>query len=215
MDSWYLYEWAGVDVHTGDPMWYTLREDGTKGLTTQYEEATRTKMGSANPDFSGGIVNTLTYKDFTLSAMFTFVSGNKIYHYAREFYDNDGAYTAYNSMKLKSGWNRWEKPGDIATHPRAVSGGNNNSNKPSSRYLEDGSFFRMNNLTLSYSIPSRYLNKVGLKYGTVSLSGENLFTLTKFSGTDVELGAGNANNTADASLYPSVRRYSVGLNFTF
>lgn len=215
IDTWYLYDWAGVDQHTGDPMWYIHNEDGTTSLTSDYEKASRVKAGAANPKLTGGLLSSFTYKDFTLSAMFTFVSGNKVYHYAREFYDNDGAYPSYNSMKLKSGWSRWEKPGDIATHPRAVANGNNNSNKPSTRYLEKGDFFRMNNLTLSYTIPAEILKRTGIKNGSISLSGENLFTLTNFSGSDVELAAGNANHSAGADLYPSVRRFSLGLNFTF
>lgn len=215
IDTWYLYDWAGVDQHTGDPLWYIHHEDGTTTLTSDYEKASRVRAGTSNPKLTGGIVNTFTYKEFTLSAMFTFVSGNKIYHYAREFYDNDGAYPSYNAMKLKSGWNRWEKPGDIATHPRAVANGNNNSNKPSTRYLERGDFFRMNNITLSYAIPQKFLHRLGVKSGNVSLSGENLFTITEFSGTDAELGAGSDNGTADATLYPSVRRFSLGLNLTF
>lgn len=211
IDTWYLYDWAGVDMYSGNPLWYT--EDGQ--ITTEYQNAGRKKAGSAIPKVTGGIMTNLTYKAFTLSAACSFVSGNKIYHYAREFYDNDGAYPTYNSMKLKSGWSRWEKPGDIATHPRPVANGNNSSNKVSTRYLEDGSFFRMNNLTLSYAVPKKVLNKVGIKYANLSLSGENLFTLTKFSGTDVELGAGDDKSTAGADLYPSSRRFSLGLNLTF
>lgn len=215
IDTWYLYDWAGVDQYTGNPMWYIHNDDGSTTLTSDYEKASRIKAGSAIPKYTGGIMNSFTYKDFTLSAMFSFVAGNKIYHYAREFYDNDGAYPSYNSMKLRSGWSRWEKPGDIATHPRAVANGNNNSNKPSTRYLERGDYFRMNNLTLSYTIPGNILKRVGIQYGNVSLSGENLFTITKFSGTDAELGAGTNNSTPGADLYPSVRRFSLGLNFTF
>lgn len=214
IDTWYLYEWAGVDMHTGDPLWYREEEDGTKKLTSDINEASRQKMGSANPKLTGGLMTHFSYKAFSLSAAFSFVSGNKIYHYAREFYDSDGAYNNYNSMKLKSGWSRWEKPGDIATHPRPVAGGNSLSNKTSSRYLERGDFLRMNNLTLSYALPDTYLKKIGLKSANISLSGENLFTITEFSGTDVELSAGGGG-TADASLYPSSRRFSLGLNLTF
>lgn len=215
LDTWYLYDWAGVDIYTGQPMWYIHNDNGTKTLTTDYGKASRVMSGSSNPKYSGGIITDVSYKGFTLSAAFSFVSGNKIYHYAREFYDNDGAYITFNSMKLKDGWSRWEKPGDIATHPQAIAGGNSGSNKPSSRYLEDGSYFKMNNVTLSYMLPAKFIRKVGMKYATVSLSGENLFTITNFSGTDVELAAGGGNGSADASLYPAARRFSLGVNLTF
>lgn len=215
LDTWYLYDWAGVDIYTGSPMWYIHNNDGTKTLTTDISKASRVTSGSSNPKYSGGIMTDISYKGFTLSGSFTFVSGNKIYHYAREFYDNDGAYITFNSMKLKDGWSRWEKPGDIATHPQAIAGGNNSSNKPSSRYLEDGSYFKMNNVTLSYRLPASLIKKMGVKYASVSLSGENVFTITNFSGTDVELGAGSDNGNASASLYPSSRRFSLGVNLTF
>lgn len=220
LDTWYLPEWAGVDMYTGDPMWYIVNKDGSKTLTTNITEATLQKHGSANPNITGGIVSTLTYKGLTLSGVFAFVSGNQIYHYAREFYDNDGAYITYNSMKLKDGWNRWEKPGDIASHPRPVAGGNNASNKPSSRYLEDGSFFRMNNLTLAYNLPNKFVRNLGIKYASISLSAENVFTITNFSGTDVELGSsdksgGGGNGTAGTDLYPMARRFAMGVNLTF
>lgn len=215
MDTWFMYEWAGVDRYSGAPLWYMQNEDGTKTLTTDYAKASREKMGSSNPDFTGGIMTRLSYKGLSLSAAFSFVSGSKIYHYAREFYDNDGYYVTYNSMKLNDGWSRWENPGDIATHPQAIAGGNNNSNKPSSRYLEDASFFRMNNLTLSYSIPEKAIRKFGLKYANISLSGENLFCITNFSGVDPELGTGNANSTANPDVYPMARRFSLGINLTF
>ncbi|MDL2209021.1 SusC/RagA family TonB-linked outer membrane protein, partial [Parabacteroides sp. OttesenSCG-928-O15] len=108
IDTWYMEEWAGVDIHTGDPMWYIYNEDGSRTLTTDLSKATRVKQGSSNPDFTGGLMTTLSYKGLSLSGAFTFVSGNNIYHSARQFYDNDGAYITFNSMNLKDGWSRWE-----------------------------------------------------------------------------------------------------------
>lgn len=215
IDTWYMEEWAGVDIYTGDPMWYIYNEDGTRTLTNELSKATRVKQGSSNPDFTGGIMTTFTYKDFSLSGAFSFVSGNKIYHSARQFYDNDGAYPTYNSMKLKDGWSRWEKPGDIATHPKPIAGGNRDSQKRSGRYLEDGSFFRMNTLTLSYTLPGNLLRKLGLKSGNVSLTGENLFTITNFSGVDPEVGAGKDNGDPGTDFYPMTRQFSLGLNLSF
>jgi TonB-linked SusC/RagA family outer membrane protein len=215
IDTWYTYDWAGVDMYTGEPNWYIHNADGTKTLTSDYSKASRIKKGSSNPDFSGGLMTTVSYKGLSLAAAFAFVAGNEIYHYAREFYDNDGAYPQYNSMALADGWKRWEKSGDIATHPKPIAGGNKDSNKPSSRYLEDGSFIRLNSLILSYSLPAALLKRAGVKSAGISLSGENLFTITKFSGADAELGAGSDNGVSDASIYPAVRRFSLGLNLTF
>lgn len=220
VDTWYLREWAGVDVYTGDPMWYVYNYDADgnmtgRSLTTNWNEATRVKMGSYHPKFSGGLTTSFSYKGFTLSAGMTFVSGNKIYNGARQFYDNDGAYPEFNSMKLKDGWSRWEKPGDIASHPKAVWGGNNSSEKPSSRYLEDGSFFKMSSLSLTYSFPKKILDKIKVKALDLTLSGEKLFTITDFSGFDPEIVGGNDGSIGEGMQYPAPRRFSVGLNVTF
>jgi TonB-linked SusC/RagA family outer membrane protein len=215
LDTWYMREWAGVDMFNGQPMWYAYSADGDRSATDKHSEATRTKFGSSNPDFSGGLMSTASYKGLSLSVAFNFIYGNQVYNYARRFYDNDGAYPQYNSMALKEGWTRWEKRGDVATHPQPIAGGNNNSNEDSSRYLEDGSFIRLNNLTLSYAIPANLLKKVGLKSAGISLAGENLFTLTKFSGPDAELGAGQNNGVGELSVYPASRRFSLGVNLAF
>jgi hypothetical protein len=229
MNTWYLREWAGVDRYTGQPMWYKYNEDGSRELTFNFNDATRTYLESANPDFTGGIITTATWKGLSLSAGFNFVSGNKIYNYNRYLYDSDGKYTDRNAMQLEPyGWTRWEKPGDVATHPQAIVGGNHLSSEPSSRYLEDGSYFRMANLSLSYALPDRWLKPLGIKGVTLSVSGENLFTITKFSGIDPDVGAGvdatglasyDENQalygTAGSGLYPIPRRFSFGLNLSF
>jgi TonB-linked SusC/RagA family outer membrane protein len=215
LDMWYTWDWAGVDMYTGDPTWYIHNDDGSKTLTSDRSKASRVKMGSSTPDFSGGLMTTASYKGLSLSAAFNFVYGNKIYNVSRELYDNDGAYPQFNSMVLKDGWVRWEKPGDVATHPKPIAGGNKDSNKPSTRYIEDGSYLRLGNLTLAYALPDNLLKRVNIKSASVSLSGENLFTLTKFSGPDVEVGIGNDNGYAATSIYPLARRFSLGLNLAF
>lgn len=215
-DTYYLPEWAGVDVYTGAPLWYAYDQAGARSVVTNRSDATYVLAGSATPKYSGGMQTSLTYKQITLSAMGSFAGGNKIYHAARQFYDNDGAYPTYNSISLSSGpngsWVRWQQPGDIATHPQAVSGGNNGSNEKSTRYLENGSYFRLTNATVAYNLPERLLGKMKLKNAQFYISGENLWTLTKFSGADVEAGIGKSNGDYATDLYPSVRRFSVGIN---
>jgi len=220
VDTWYLREWAGVDIYTGDPMWYIYNydDDGNvtgRTLTTNQAQATRIKMGTSNPNFSGGLVTSFAYRKFTLSAGLSFVYGNKIYNGARQFFDNDGAYPEFNAMKLKKGWSRWEKPGDIASHPKPVWGGNKMSEKPSSRYLEDGSFLKLGSLSLSYSFPKKMLDKLQVKGLDLTLSGEKLITFTKYSGFDPEVIAGNEGSVGEGMLYPAPRRFSLGLNLTF
>ncbi len=214
--TWYFRKWAGVDSETGEPLWEReiTDEEGNvvdTELTSDYNEANRQKVGSATPDFTGGLRNSLEYKGITLSTFFNFVYGNDVYHSARELFDSDGGYLTYNYMELEDDWSRWQEPGDDATHPKPVPGGNNNSNSPSSRYLEDGSYLRLKSARLSYNIPSAWANSLNLESARVYASGENLLTFTDFSGMDPEVGLGGNAGTK----YPISRRvtFGVGLNF--
>ena len=214
MDEWYLREWAGVDPANGSPLWYTTDENGKRTTTDSYNKADRIYCGSAAPKFTGGWMNSFSYKGFTLTANFDFVYGNLLYNQSRELLDSDGAYADYNSMKLKSGWKRWEKEGDIATHPKAINGGNKNSNKSSSRYLEKGNYFSLRNLSLGYSIPEKLCGKLGLQQVNVSCSADNLFTLTPFSGVSPQLSDSSTDGYA-GTIYPLSRRIVFGLNVSF
>lgn len=214
MDEWYLREWAGVDPANGSPLWYTTDENGKRTTTDSYNKADRVYCGSAAPKFTGGWMNSFSYKGFTLTANFDFVYGNLLYNQSRELLDSDGAYADYNSMKLKSGWKRWEKEGDIATHPKAINGGNKNFNKSSSRYLEKGNYFSLRNLSLGYSIPEKLCGKLGLQRVNVSCSADNLFTLTPFSGVSPQLSDSSTDGYA-GTIYPLSRRIVFGLNVSF
>ena len=214
--TWYLREWVGVDSETGKPLWEQEITDENGNVTgtertSNYNDANRQKVGSATPDFTGGFRNRLEYKGFTLSAFFNFVYGNDVYHSARELFDSDGGYLTYNYMELEEDWSRWEEPGDDATHPKPVPGGNNNSNSPSSRYLEDGSYLRLKSARLSYEIPSAWSNRLNLGSARVYASGENLVTFTDFSGMDPEVGLGGTAGTK----YPISRRVTFGVSLNF
>lgn len=225
MNQWFMREWAGVDAATGAPQWYIHNEDGTKEITTDYASATRELLDkSSAPDFFGGFSTSLSYKNLNLSANFGYAYGNDIYHSARETFDSDGGYPTFNNMKMYDGWSRWEKPGDIATHPKAIEGGNNQAYKPSSRYLEDGSYLKLRNVTLSYNLPESMLTKLKMQSVKFFLTGENLWTLTDFSGTDPEVavvgstgsdaGSYYSEGTAGA-LYPMSRKFLFGVNVQF
>ncbi|MTI87800.1 MAG: TonB-dependent receptor [Balneolaceae bacterium] len=210
--TWYMREWAGVDSETGDPLWITQTRDSegnvvSEETTNNYNQATLQKVGSASPDFSGGLRNVFQYKGWKLNTFLNFVSGNKIYHSARELFDSDGAYATYNQMVLKDDWSRWQQPGDNATHPKPIYGGNSQSNKPSSRYLEDGSYIRLKNITLSYSLPANVLDGLGIQSANLFVSGDNLVTLTGFSGMDPEVGIGGYAGTK----YPISKKYLMGI----
>ena len=216
MHTWFTRKWAGVDPANGDPLWemQTINaQTGQKEISTtnSYSKATLTAVGSSTPDYFGGMRNTFSYKGFELNALVNFVYGNEIYNSSRALFDSDGAYNTYNMMQLPEGWNRWEKPGDIATHPKLVSGGNKNSQRGSSRFIEDGSFLRLRNVTFSYNIPARQLEHIHLRSFRISISGDNLYTWTHFSGIDPEVDDfGSVGNK-----YPFSKKFLLGIQLGF
>jgi TonB-linked SusC/RagA family outer membrane protein len=216
MHTWFTRKWVGVDPANGDPLWEVQTKNAQTGqmdisTTNVYKNATLIALGKATPDFFGGMRNTFSYKGFELNTLLNFVYGNEIYNNSRALFDSDGAYNTYNMMQLQDGWSRWEKPGDIATHPKLVSGGNKNSQRGSSRFIEDGSFLRLRNVTFSYNIPTSQLERIHLRSARISISGDNLYTWTKFSGIDPEVDDFGAVGTK----YPYAKKFQLGLQLGF
>lgn len=223
-DSFYLVEWAGVDPQTGAPQWYKHTKDangnitGTE-ITNKYAEADQVISKASTPKLYGGINTTLSWKNIDMAANFGYSIGGWIYNYIRQEYDSDGAYTDRNQMKLKNGWSRWEKPGDIATHPIASYNNASGSNKASTRYLEKGNYFKLRTLTIGYTVnlPKYYIQSMRLFF-----TGENLFCLTPYSGVDPELPAAADATTSELAArgttttsYPTARKFMFGINLTF
>lgn len=221
--SWYLPKWIGVDFENGDPIWEKVIRDENGNITNRigtnnYAEAESQIVGKATPDFTGGFSNTVQYKGIGLHVTGLFVYGNDIYNYPAHKYDSDGAYLGYNQMKLKEGWSRWEKSGDVATHPKAVLNGNKGSNSVSSRYLEDGSFLRIRNITLSYELPKQLLETLGVSGCKIYASTDNPFTFTNFSGTDPEVNLKKTSWSLPGvytESYPVSRQFLFGIDIKF
>lgn len=226
MFSWYMKEWAGVDPANGDPLWYVVDGDGNyvldaagaKTTTNDYNATNPHVVGRADAIFQGGLNTQVSWKGLSLSVNTFFNYGNLVYNGNRSSGDSDGAYLGHNALSLDNGlgWSRWEYPGDNATHPKTVYNGNKGSNNKSSRYLEDGSYFRLKNVTLSYDfatiIPKGYVNKLRLY-----VSGDNLLTATKFSGMDPECSLGG-NGDIPGNIndqYPVSRTIMFGLEVQF
>jgi TonB-linked SusC/RagA family outer membrane protein len=185
-----LPKWLGVDVQTGAPLWEHLEKDANGNVTSrtptsEYADATAQEVGHALPKFQGGFNTFLKYKRVSLSMNVSYMYGNDVYNFTRKFMDNDGHEPYYNLMKWKSGWSRWKTPGDVATHPSIQNSALSTEN--SSRYLEDGSYLKLRNVTLRYEIPQNIVKKLKLQQLAVSFSGDNLLTLTKYWGQDPEV----------------------------
>ena len=217
--TWYMKKWAGVNPETGDPQWEIVDpETGEISKTSDYNKATFQNVGKATPLFQGGVSTAFSWKGLTLSATGNFIYGNLIYNYVRTSMDADGAYTSYNQMSHDNGlgWKRWSdaKGADNTnvTHPKAVANNSNNSNSESSRYLEDGSYFRLKNVTLSYDFPQTWMKKAKIQGLRVYVSGDNLWTATKFSGMDPEI---DTEYAIYATNYPVPLTVVGGVQITF
>ncbi|MDY3979201.1 MAG: SusC/RagA family TonB-linked outer membrane protein [Tidjanibacter sp.] len=218
--SWYMPKWAGVDPANGDPLWEVVADDGTVSTTNIYQDATYQVVGTASPKFSGGLNTSIRYKSWTLSANGSFLYGNQIFNSARISMDSDGAYTDYNMMSIDNGlgWSRWEEAGDVATHPKVMVNGNKSAHAISSRYLEDGSFFRLRNVTLSYTMPAKMAEKLSMKGARIFVSADNILTLSRFSGMDPEVRLeGSAWELAGtySTNYPVPMSVTAGIDIKF
>ena len=227
--TWYLKEWAGVDPENGDPLWYVVDDNGNyvldaagnKTTTNNYDGTKPHEVGTATPLFSGGLNTTVSWNGIFIHMNSNFQYGNKIYNYARHSADADGAYLGYNQLSIENsplGWSRWEKPGDNATHPKAVLQGNKNANQISSRYLEDGSYFRLKNLTVGYDFPLKLISKAHMTKCRIYFSADNLFTASKFSGMDPEISMQKVGSTIAgfySENYPVSRTFQGGVEISF
>lgn len=217
-DTFFGREWAGVNPENGAPQWYTTDASGNRVITSDYAKADEVMLGEYNPNYYGGFSTSLSWKQIDLNAVFSYAVGSKIYNYARQEYDSDGTYTDRNQMKLMKGWSRWEKPGDIATHPKPAYNNSSNANKVSSRYMEDGDYLKLRSLSIGYNLK---LPKFKIENVRLSFTAENLFTITDYSGVDPEIPSNTSNavgkqvtGVSSASNYPITRKFMFGINFT-
>lgn len=221
--TWYMPKWLGVNPDNGNPQWEVINYDGDgnetgRTVTEAYAEATYQPIKSALPEYTGGFSSSLSYKGLSLSFLLTFQTGNSIYHYTRQYVDSDGANTGVNLMQLAEGWTRWEQPGDVATHPVLTRGGSNGAHNVSSRYIEKGDFIRLRNVQLAYSFPSNLLQWSGIKEAVISLSADNLLTVTDFSGMDPDVGLQVQQWSLPGMSYlkyPISKQVLVALNLKF
>jgi TonB-linked SusC/RagA family outer membrane protein len=212
-----------IDPADGRPIYLDKEGNETKTYKFEGEEGYAVPAGKVIPDFTGGFTNTFRYKGFELSALFTFSVGAQIYDSSSK-----------RQMGLASDWNfrtdifdRWRQPGDVAKYPRmsregATYGKDGEQWFNSTMWLFDGDYLRLKNLTLSYSIPSKGLQKVGISSMRVFVTGTNLLTFTKYPGADPEVARDHddprdRNMSANVSFLtpPQEKIGTLGLNITF
>jgi TonB-linked SusC/RagA family outer membrane protein len=173
------------------------------GVINNYD---KTVIGSSMPEHFGGIGNTFTYKRWALNAFVQFSAGNEVFNYLR--YTNENMIGLGNQSTRILG--RWEYDGQQTDVPRALHGDIIGNSDFSTRWIEDGSYMRLKNVSLSYTIPGEFL---AFKNAQFYISGTNLFTVTKYLGYDPEFAFSSSHITQgiDYGLTPQARQFVVGI----
>jgi len=205
-----MKEYAGVDPKTGDAMWY-LNETGDE-TTKDYNKAAKRYLGDANPKFYGSFGTTLDIYGFDLSLQFNYSTGAKIYGDNLRYDLNNGSsfYENYTNYVYD---NRWTHEGQITDVPRMDTDGSY-ANKASSRFLMDGDYLKIRNLSVGYTLPRSIVSHIGLSKVRVFFEGENLYTFTasNYIGFDP---AGIDANGDQWWNYPQARSFVFGLTVGF
>jgi len=188
-------------------------------LDTLIDPGDRTFIGDPNPKFTYGLNLAFTYKNFDLSAFIYGSYGNDIFNWNKWWIDFWPSFQGQKSKDLL--YNSWTEDNPGAKVPKASNTSNFSTNTvASSYYIEDGSFLRLKSLQIGYSIPESILSKIKVKSLRLYVQGVNLFTLTKYSGLDPEIGSdpqnqGSSNDRnfgVDYGNYPVVKQFLFGLN---
>lgn len=212
----YGVKYAGVDPTNGDALYYEA--DG-KTTTNNYDLAgTDFVIGDPNPDWYGGLSNTLSWKGVELSFLLQGVFGNQVQDGAGGFMS---ASADWFDNQTKDQLNSWRNPGDVTMVPEARLNRFGDFASPliSSRWVYDASYVRLKNITLGYTLPKNLLSKLKLSNARVYVSGVNLFTITSYPGWDPEVNtdyrSGNVNQGSDFYAAPQIKSLIVGLSLGF
>lgn len=185
----------------GDIRFKDINNDG------KIDDADRTFIGNPNPRYIFAMNNTFAYKGIDLSIFLQGVQGNDIFNANRIF--QEGMSVAQN--QVTSVLDRWSPTFTTGKLPRAIFNDPNKNTRVSNRFIEDGSYFRIKNVTLGYNLPKGLIQRVKIQTARVYVSAQNLFTFTKYTGFDPEVSA----NGIDLNVYPVTRTFSAGINLIF
>ena len=202
VSEFYINRYAGVNPANGDALWYT--KDGE--ITNEFSEEDKVMTGKSYvAPWQGGFGTALSWKGLSLSAQFSWVADRWMFNNDRFFEESNGLYSAYNQSKRML-YDRWQKPGDITDIPRYGV-----TPQFDDRFLENASFLRLKNVSLSYILPQQLMRKTNFfNSARVYVQGQNLLTFTGFSGLDPESTA----NVYKAQ-YPMSRQFTFGVELSF
>lgn len=189
------------NANPGDVRFVDLNGDG------KIDENDRTHIGNGTPDWTYGINVNVSWKNFDFSMMWQGTAGNDVFDATRRV---DVTYSNLPAYML----NRWTGEGTSNKYPRFVFGDNVNW-QSSDLYVKDGSYFRLKNIQLGYTLPTRWTAKAFISSFRVYVAAENLLTFTKYDGFDPEISSGGTSLGVDRGVYPQARTWTVGANISF
>lgn len=204
----YSYKSLGVDPSTGDIVYADTNFDGV--ITSE----DRTIVGSPHPDFIFGLTNSFAYKGLDISVFLQGSYGNDVFHGSRLFLES----LQGGDNQIEAVTRRWQQPGDITDIPRATTDPvvSTQNKRVSSRFIEDGSYLRVKNVTMGYTLDDEVLRKTMFSSIRVYLTAQNLFTFTKYTGLDPEVNYRGDDNSVigtDFFTYPQAQTFTLGVNF--
>ena len=207
LPMYFNYGGVNYQFQGGDVIYDDINHDGN------IDELDIVYLGGSNPKITGGFGVDFVYGRWRLTANFNYRIGNKIINMARLKQED----MRTNKNQCASVAHRWRKNGDETMIPRAMSerAGTSYNALVSDRYVEKGDFCRLNNLRLSYSFNPKSLKKLGLSQLNMSLSGDNIFIITGYSGIDPERWAGGYSPCTDDNTTPRSRSITFNLNVGF
>ena len=213
MGAFYTVLFTGVDPDNGNAMFFDKDGDGETGE----DPDDRMMVGSPHPDYWGGLTNTFTFKGLDLRAFVQFSQGAEIYNGLRAFAD-DGVWSLGDN-KLRHVLKRWRQPGDVTDVPKPSWDGVSQAYITSSRWIEDASYVRLQEVTLGYRVPQRFAALANMSDLRLFISGRNLKTWSDFLGFNPEgNSAGSNSNTTfqnEFYSYPLARTFTFGIQGAF
>ena len=202
--------YAGVDPANGDALYYKA----DKTTTNDYSQAVDTILGNPNPDFYGGFNNRFSFKGFDLDIQCQFVKGGDLYNIAGFFQSVNGDYF---DNQTTDQLDYWKNPGDKVSVPQPRLYDGNGAGK-SSRWVQDGSYFRIKSVNFGYNLPRSVLSRWKIENVRVYVAALNLLTLTDYKGYDPEINTtytGTLNLGHDFYTPPQAKTISIGINVGF
>ncbi len=226
--SFYLYEMEGIFQNTTEIFTHAFQGNAIQPGDVKFKDQDanglidgndRVHSGSPIPKITAGLTLNLSYSNWDMSIFFQGAYGQKIFSVLNR--DIEGFYRPFNVTQRYFD-NHWTGEGTSNEYPRASWDASGNNTKYSTRFLENGSYTRLKNMQIGYTIPASRLQRVGLSAARIYVSGTNLLTFTKYQGLDPEMtvsdnarGQGDGSAGLDWGTYPAAKSYNIGVNLTF